>query len=250
MGRLNGKVVIITGAAGGQGSAEARMFAKEGAKIVATDMNKPVLDEVVKSIVLENGQAIGLKHDVASEEDWNYVVQESLNAFGKIDVLVNNAGILEQVSLEESTVKGWDKVMDVNAKGTFLGIKYVIPEMKKVGGGSIINISSVASLVGIDPPSYTASKGAVQSLTKSIAIQYAKDNIRVNSVHPGLINTEMVQMQYKDPEMAKIFDSFTPMPRKMAEPEEIAYGVLYLASDESSFVTGTQLVIDGGAVAQ
>ncbi len=251
MGRLDGKVAIVSGAARGQGATEARMFAREGAKVVLGD----VLDEEGKQVEAQinesGGDATYVHLDVTREDDWRSAVETAVGRYGKLDILVNNAGILIRKGLEETTVEDWDRIMGVNAKGVFLGTKQAIPAMRRAGGGSIINISSTAGLVGSPDgsPSYTATKGAVRLLTKSTAIQYAKEGIRCNSVHPGPIDTEMIQDTLTDP--ARLAQRMQRLPLgRVGTTEDIAYGVLYLASDESSFVTGSELVIDGGTTAQ
>lgn len=250
MGRLQDKVVIITGAAMGQGAAEAKLFAKEGAKVVATDLQEAQLAQVIEEITKNGGEAIGVAHNVASEEAWQLVIEKALAAFGKVDVLVNNAGISSPNTLEHMTLAEWNKVIDVNLTGCILGMKYVLPEMRKVGGGSIINISSIAGIVGMAGTSpYTAAKGALRSLSKAAAVEYAKDKIRVNSVHPGIIVTPMVANEMASDQARGWFEAGTPLPF-LGNPEDIAYGVLYLASDEARFVTGAELVIDGGWTAQ
>ena len=251
MGRLDGKVAIISGGARGQGATEARMFAREGAKVVFGD----VLDDEGKQVEAEinesGGEATYVHLDVTREDDWRSAGETAVSRYGKLDILVNNAGILIRKGLEETTVEDWDRIMGVNAKGVFLGTKQAIPAMRRAGGGSIINISSTAGLVGSPngSPSYTASKGAVRLFTKATAIQYAKEGIRCNSVHPGPIDTEMIRDTITDPARLEQRMERLPMGR-VGKPEDIAYGVLYLASDESSFVTGSELVIDGGTTAQ
>lgn len=249
MNRLAGKVVIITGAAMGQGAAEAKMYAQEGASIVATDMQEALLQEVVGEITSAGGKAIAVKHDVASDADWKNVVEKAVQAFGKVDVLVNNAGVSTDKKLDQFDLEHWNKVLNINLTGCIVGMKYVVPEMKKVGGGSIIHISSIAGLVALNyTNAYTASKGALRALAKASAVELAPDNIRVNSVHPGIIVTPMIQ-EALDQGAQQMFEMGTPLPR-LGKPEDIAYGVLFLASDESSFVTGTEMVIDGGWTAQ
>ncbi|MFC4618501.1 SDR family NAD(P)-dependent oxidoreductase [Camelliibacillus cellulosilyticus] len=245
MGRLNGKVAIITGAAMGQGAAEAKLFATEGAKVVATDLQEDVLKQVVADINNNGGEAIAIKHNVADEHEWKSVVQTAVDTFGKIDILVNNAGVSEPKTLLNITMEQWQKVMDINLTGCVLGMKYVIPEIQKAQGGSVINISSIGGIVGMAGTSpYTAAKGALRSLSKAAAVEFAKDNVRVNSVHPGIIVTPMIEEHF-DEQAKQYYTSFTQLPR-LGNPEDIAYGVLYLASDESSFMTGSELVIDGG----
>ena len=251
MGRLNGKIAIVSGGARGQGATEAKMFAREGAKVVLGD----VLDEEGKQVeaqINESGGTATYVHlDVTREDDWRSAVDTAIDRYGKLDILVNNAGILISKGLEDTTVKDWDRIMEINAKGVFLGTKQAIPAMRRAGGGSIINISSTAGLVGSPngSPSYTATKGAVRLLTKSTAIQYAKEGIRCNSVHPGPIDTEMIRHTLTDPTRLEQRMQRLPLGR-VGTPEDIAYGVLYLASDESSFVTGSELVIDGGTTAE
>ena len=249
--RLEGKVALISGGARGQGAAEARLFANEGAKVVFGDL----LDEqgrMVEAEILETGGEATYVHlDVTREADWVSAVAEAVNRYGKLDVLVNNAGITIRKSVEETTVEDWDRIMAINAKGVFLGTKQAIPAMRASGGGSIINISSTAGLVGSDTTGsgYSATKGAVRLLTKSTAIQYAREGIRCNSVHPGLLETPMTEGILADPEHRAFRTGRIPLGR-VGTAEDIAFGVLYLASDESSFVTGSELVIDGGATAQ
>lgn len=245
MGRLDGKVAIITGAANGQGATEAALFAKEGAKVVATDLEIEALQEVVDQIRANNGESIAIQHNVASEEEWKSVVAKVIEAFGKIDVLVNNAGVSEPRTLLDISMDQWQKVMDIDLTGCVLGMKYTIPEMQKAGGGSVINISSIGGLVGMAGTSpYTAAKGALRSLSKAAAVEYAKQNVRVNSVHPGIVVTPMIEEHF-DEQAKQYYESLTQLPR-LGKPEDIAYGVLYLASDESSFMTGSEMVIDGG----
>ncbi|GGP07527.1 MULTISPECIES: SDR family NAD(P)-dependent oxidoreductase [Oceanobacillus] len=244
MGRLTGKVAIITGAANGMGASEAKLFAKEGAKVVATDINDNLLHEVINEIKADGGEAIGLKHNVTSEEEWKHVIQETVDHYGKVDVLVNNAGVSSPKTMAQMEMDEWNKIMDIDLNGCVIGMKYVIPEMQKAGGGSLINISSIGGLVGMAGSSpYTAAKGALRSLSKSAAVEYGKDKIRVNSVHPGIIETPMTADTFKDAEA--YYKTFTQLPY-FGNPEDVAYGVLFLASDESRFMTGSELVIDGG----
>lgn len=248
MGRLSGKVAIITGAASGQGAAEARLFADEGAKVIATDLNETLLNEVVAEINAKHGDvALALSHNVAEESDWIRVVEDSVAKFGKVNVLVNNAGISGKIhALEEITVEGWHKVMNINALGNFLGMKHVVPAMKNAGGGSIVNISSLAGINGYGSLTpYAASKGATRILTKGAANQLGPDNIRVNSVHPGFVDTPMIAEYTSNEEAYNYLVSAIPL-RTIAQPEDIAYSVIYLASDEARFVTGEELIIDGG----
>lgn len=251
MGRLQNKVAIITGAGSGMGREEALLFASEGAKVVVTDIQEEKVNQVVAEIRENGGEAIGVYHNVASEDHWVKVVEESVKTFGIVDVLVNNAGISNQaMSLHEFTVETWNRTMDINVTGTFLGMKHVLPVMMENKGGSIVNISSIAGLTGGSGGSpYTASKGAVRMLTKGTAIQYAKHNIRCNSVHPGFIETPMTTDMFANEEMSKWFHSLTPLPR-LGKARDVAEGVLFLASDASSFITGIELPVDGGYSAQ
>ena len=251
MGRLDGKVAIISGGARGQGATEARMLAMEGASVVFGDILDDAGRQVEAQIRELGGEATYIHLDVTSEADWQSAVDTAVSRYGKLNVLVNNAGILIRKTLEETTGEDWDRIMDINAKGVFLGTRAAIPAMREAGGGSIVNISSTAGLVSSPSgsASYTATKGAVRLLSKSTAIQYAREGIRCNSVHPGPIETDMIQDSLDDPAAMELRMQRLPMGR-IGKPEEVAYGVIYLASDESSFVTGSELVIDGGTTAQ
>src|SRR5712664_725086 len=233
------------------GAAEARLFAREGARVVIGDILEAEGRAVEAEIAAKGGEALFVSFDVTREAEWKRAVAASVERFGTLTVLVNNAGIGGASRLEETTAEAWDRVMDVNAKGVFLGSKAVIPAMRQAGGGSIINISSQLGLVGMDDssPQYQASKGAVRLLTKLTALQYARERIRANSVHPGPILTPMTERRRADPAVYQRMVSRIPLGRS-GEPDEVAYGVPYLASDESSFVTGSELVIDGGWTAQ
>ena len=249
--RLEGKVALISGGARGQGAVEAKLFAREGAKVVFGD----ILDESGRQVEAEiheaGGEATYVHLDVTREDDWRTAVNTAIDRYGKLDILVNNAGILIRKGIEDTTEEDWDRIMGVNAKGAFLGTKHSIPAMRQAGGGSIVNISSTAGLVASPSgsASYTASKGAVRLLTKSTAIQYAKEGIRCNSIHPGPIDTDMIQETLTD--SAKLEERMQRLPMgRVGTADEIAYGVLYLASEEASFVTGSELVIDGGTTAQ
>ena len=247
--RVAGKVALVSGGARGLGEAQAKLLAAEGAKVVIGD----VLEEEGRKVEAEinelGGEAFFMPLDVTKTDDWNAIIAETVSRFGKLDVLVNNAGIGGRGGLDMPEEE-WDEVMDVNAKGVFLGTKLAMPEMLKTGNGSIVNISSQMGIVGSDTsnPAYQASKAAVHVFTKSIALRYATQGIRVNSVHPGPIDTPMLQAGFIDPERMKRVMSKVPMGR-VGQPEEIAYGVLFLSSDESSFITGAGLVIDGGYIA-
>ena len=250
MARLEGKVALISGGARGQGAVEARMFAEEGASVVIGD----ILDEQgrqTEAELQELGYNVTYVHlDVTSESDWDSAVQAAISTYGKLDILLNNAGILIRKNIEETTEEDWDRIFSINAKGVFLGTKAAIPAMRENGGGSIINISSTAGLVGSPngSASYTATKGAVRLFTKSTAIQHAREGIRCNSIHPGPIETDMIADTLNDPANLALRMQRLPLGR-VGKPSEIAYGAIYLASDESSFVTGSELVIDGGTTA-
>lgn len=242
--RLEGKVAIITGAASGIGAASARLFAQEGAKVCIADIDVAKAQQVADSITESGGDAFLQNLDITSEHAWKDAVNNVVDRYRLLNVLVNCAAMPHAATVEETTAEDWDRVMEVNAKGTFLGTREVIPHMRRAGGGSIINISSGAGLVGQSwAAAYNASKAAVHLLAKSTAIQYAKDGIRANSVHPGAIDTQMLHQSEEQIGDSEAFNR--PMGR-MGTPEEIGYGIVFLASDESSYMTGTELIIDGG----
>ena len=253
--RLDGKVAIVTGATAGMGRAAAELFAQEGARVVLCGRRKGLGQEVVDGIRGRGGEATFVTADVADAEDVQKVVSTAVESYGRLDVLFNNAGIdsdLMDDPIQESE-EDWDRVIDVNLKGTFLGIKYAVPEMRKVGGGSIINNSSVNdSQAGFAATtSYHASKGGVTALTKKAAVVYAADNIRVNAVNPGVIATEMADIPWdklSDPDATEWLMRLQPL-RRVGHPMDVAYAALYFASDESAFVTGATLIIDGGQAA-
>lgn len=251
MGRLDGKVALISGGARGQGEAEARLFVQEGAKVVLGDILDHEGKQVEADIQSSGGEVTYVHLDVTNEDSWREAVATAERVYGKLNILVNNAGILNRKSVEETTEDDLDLILAVNVKGVFLGTKHAIPAMRRAGGGSIINISSIAGLVGNrnGSPSYTATKGGVRLFTKATAVQHASDQIRCNSVHPGPIETPMIQDSLNDPAQREERLQRIPMGR-IGTVTDIAYGVLYLASDESSFVTGSELVIDGGVTAQ
>jgi cyclopentanol dehydrogenase len=246
MNRLEGKVALISGAAKGQGAEEVALFAAEGAQVIFGDILDDLGLEVEKKITSAGQNAKYMHLDVTNAQDWEKAIRLAESEYGTLDILVNNAGIaLPQDYLDVSS-EDWDRTMEINSKGVFLGIKYAVPAMQRAGGGSIVNISSIAGIVGrpLSSPAYAASKGAVRILTKSTAGRFASENIRCNSVHPGPINTDMIRSvtHSVDPESRV---GSIPLGR-IGESIDVAYGVLYLASDESSFVTGIELVIDGG----
>ncbi|MGO1059697.1 SDR family NAD(P)-dependent oxidoreductase [Planococcus sp. FY231025] len=254
MARLEGKVAIITGAGSGQGAEEARLFAKEGAKVVATDIQEDKVKAVADEINAQyEGAAIAMKQDVTDERVWQTVVEEAVAKFGKVDILINNAGIGGAEGfgkIDDVDLAGWERFMTVNATSNFLGIKSVVPEMRKSGKGSIVNISSMAGIVGgAAGVHYTASKGATRLLTKGAAVELGPDNIRVNSVHPGFINTPMTSVVLDNPEMKATALKDIPL-GIVGEPEDVAYLVLFLASDEARFITGSEYIIDGGQTAR
>ena len=248
--RLENKVALISGGAKGMGAVEAKLFAKEGAKIVIGDLLEVEGRKVEAEINETGGECLFVPLNVTNEAQWEQAVSAAVGRFGKLDILINNAGIFRTSTVEETSSEDWDQVMDINAKGVFLGTKSAIPAMRESGGGSIVNISSVAGLTGSKSTSaYNASKGAVRLLTKSTAIQYASEGIRANSVHPGTIETPMTEGFLANDTMRKDRMDRTPIGR-LGKPEDVAYGALFLASDESSFMTGSELVIDGGRTAE
>ncbi|MDE3235820.1 MAG: glucose 1-dehydrogenase [Bacteroidota bacterium] len=248
MSRLTNKVAIITGAAGGMGAAEAMLFAKEGAKILATDVQDDILKQWVQEAKKEGLAIEYARHDVTSENDWQNIVEKAYSLFGKIDILINNAGVFPGfVDCEHTTKQLWDKVISINLTGPFLGCKACIPYMKKNGGGAIVNIASIAGIVGGNGTAYSSSKGGLLMLSKDLAVTLAPDHIRVNAICPGAVLTPMTEDILRDPAMQESIKNMSPQGR-VAASIEIAYGALYLASDEASFITGEELVIDGGCV--
>jgi NAD(P)-dependent dehydrogenase (short-subunit alcohol dehydrogenase family) len=248
--RLAGKVALVSGGASGMGLSEATIFAREGARVVVADVLEAEGKQAADKIVAGGGQARFVKLDVTSEADWDAAVKATVGAFGKLDVLVNNAGISGTYDSDMLSSAAWDKVMSVNAKGVFLGMKHVIPLMKQAGGGAIVNISSISGFVGQDGVhmAYNASKGAVRIMTKTAAVQFAPDGIRVNSVHPGFMPPMRTSKTSADPEWRAKMLAAVPM-KRAGRVEEVAHAVLFLASDEASYITGTELVVDGGYLA-
>ena len=255
MNRVKNKVALITGGGLGLGRASALMLAREGARVIVTDVREKEGAETADAIVSAGGEAMFLRHDVAKEDDWRSVTAATVKRFGGFDILVNNAGVAQAGNVESTTLEEWRWLMSINLDGVFLGVKHAVGAMKKKGG-SIINLSSIEGLIG-DPnlAAYDASKGGVRLLTKSAALYCARAGykIRVNSVHPGYIWTPMVEgflAGQSGPAKAKADVAALHPLGHIGEPDDIAYGIVYLASEESKFVTGAELVIDGGYTAQ
>ncbi len=251
MGRLDGKVAIITGATLGMGESASRLFAKEGAKVVVVARKADRVEKLVSEIKAAGGEAIGVPGDAAREEDWKRIVEKAEEAFGPVNVLVNNAGVSpNDCGIETCSMDLWERTMNTNIKSVWLGIRAVLPSMRKAGGGSIVNCASgIVHQGGVDTVAYAASKGGVHSLTINTAVTLAKEHIRVNSVNPGFIYTPLIEGMgfgsFED--LSKMMSSSTPLPPYVGSPEDVAYAYLYLASDESAFVTGAEITIDGGA---
>jgi NAD(P)-dependent dehydrogenase (short-subunit alcohol dehydrogenase family) len=248
--RLQDKVSIITGGASGMGRVAARMFAAEGAMVVVADVTAPAAQSVVDEVTAAGGRAIAVVADVSREADAKRMVDETIAAYGRLDVLYNNAGIMPEAdhSVIDTSVEDWDRVMAVNVRGVFLGCKYAIPKMLEQGSGSIINISSFVALMGCSNPqdAYTASKGAVLSLTKSLAVQFAPKGVRTNAICPGPVETPLLMdWLVKDEEAKRIRLARNPTGR-FGKPEEIVSMAIYLASDESRWTNGAAMVVDGG----
>ena len=246
--RLENKVAIITGAASGMGESAALLFAREGAKVVVADILEAQGQQVVDRIVSDGGDAIFIALDVTSEQEWQKAVEQTLVRYSRLDILVNNAGLSGAVP-DRMDLDYFDKLMSVNARGNFLGMKSVIPQMQKSGGGSIVNMSSISGIVGQEfvHMGYNGAKGAIRLMTKSAAVQYAQAGIRVNSVHPGLMPPMRTSVSAADPALREKLIEAIPM-RRAGRAEEAAYAILFLASDEASYITGAELVVDGGAV--
>ena len=249
MHRLDGKVAVISGAAQGLGASEAALFVREGASVVVGDVNDELGAAVVRDIEGPSGRAVYVHLDATSEDDWRRAVALAERRYGKLNVLINNAGVNQAPGgTESTTLEEWHRVIEVNLTGAFLGAKAAIPAMRRAGGGSIVNTSSIVGLIGSRSVAYGSSKGGLRSLSKSLAIQHAKDNIRCNSFHPGATRTPFLDLYYPDPESVAARVKSIPLGR-LAEPLEMAYAAVYLASDESAYMTGAELVIDGGQTA-
>ena len=248
--RLEGKVAIITGGANGMGAEECRIFAREGAKVVIADVVEEQGRQVEAEIAESGGDAVFMKLDVTSESNWAEAVEATVARFGKVDILVNNAGISGTHDEDTMSTQAWERFMDINAKGVFLGMKSVIPQMQEAGGGAIVNISSISGIVGQsgNHMGYNASKGAVRIVTKSAAVQFAQDGIRVNSVHPGTMPPMRSSAAARNQEVISGALDSVPMGRR-GRVEEVGNAVLFLASDEASYITGAELVVDGGLTA-
>ena len=247
-GRVTGKVALISGGARGQGAAVGRLLAREGAEVVLGDVRESEGQEVVHEIAAAGGSAMYVHLDVRKETDWQSAVEATVSRFGKVNVLYNNAGILSLDGVLETSLEAWNEIVSVNQTGVFPGLKHTIPAMIKAGSGSIINVSSILGLVGFGGGSaYQSTKGAIRILTKQTAVQFASQNIRINSIHPGMISTPFLDTVA--PEVLQAVRQMTPMGRE-GTAEEVANCALFLASDESSFVTGAELVVDGGYTTQ
>lgn len=248
--RLQGKVAVITGAGSGMGEATAKLFAKEGATVIATDINLEAVTSVVETIRAQDGEALAVRHDVTSRTDWEDVYNKVQATCGKLDILVNNAGIALATPFLQQTEEDWARTYRINIDGVMLGTQYAIPLMEKNCGGSIVNISSISALTGMaGAGAYTASKGAVRSLTKAAAVDYGKQNIRVNSVHPGYIVTPMSAPHMEHPDYKQHFLAQVALPN-LGTAHEVAAAVLFLASDEANHITGIELPVDGGVTAK
>jgi len=251
MGRMQNKTAVVTGGGKGIGRAVSMMLAREGAKVVLTQRHAEDAEQTVGEIEKNGGTAMYVKQDVSIEDDWKRLLDETRSKYGTPDVLVNNAGIYIIEDLARTTVDQWKKLMSINAMGVFLGMKHFAPAMADKGGGAIVNISSVAGMVGVPGHVlYSASKGAVLTMTKDAAIEYASRKVRINSVQPAYIDTGMADYGAKEQGTTKQgLAEMHPLGR-LGEPDDVAYAVLYLASDESAFVTGAELVLDGGYTAK
>ncbi len=248
-GRVEGKIAFITGGGSGMGREHALLMAEEGASVIVSDVNDANGRETLSMINSRGGQGLFINFDVASETAWQAAVSQAMATFGRVDILVNNAGILYLKKIQDTTSAELDRMLDVNIKGVFYGCKHILPAMQKAGGGSIINISSIYGLIGASSAAaYQAAKGAVRILTKSVAVDYAEFNIRCNSIHPGVIRTAMTKDLLADDATTQAILGSTII-RRPAEPREVAYPVLFLASNESSYMTGSEVVVDGGYTA-
>jgi NAD(P)-dependent dehydrogenase (short-subunit alcohol dehydrogenase family) len=250
MDRLAGRTAIITGAASGIGKATAQRLASEGAKVVVTDINDAAGTTVVADLIAQGYAATFMHHDVTTAEDWQRVIDDTIVAYSTLDILVNNAGMGDLLNIDEAPIEDWDRTIAIDQTSIFLGMKLASPHLKASGHGSVINISSIFGISGGfgTSPAYHAAKGAVRTLTKNVALLWAQQGVRVNSVHPGFIDTPLLATA-KDTPFEQVMIDLTPMGR-LGKPEEIAAAVAYLASDDASFVTGCELAVDGGYLAR
>lgn len=241
MGKLDGKIAIITGGASGIGEKMTHLFIEEGATVIAADIN----EEGLHKIENQHEKIFGMKLDVSKEKDWQELVEKVEKDHGRIDILVNNAGVTSEKTIEETEYKDWEFLMKINGFGTMLGMKYVAPVMMKNNQGSIVNLSSVTAQVGMGLNVYSASKGSVRALSKAAATEYGRSGVRVNAVFPGVIETPMTKNLESSAEALKQINALTPLGR-LGKPEEVARAILFLASDDASYITGAELSIDGG----
>ncbi|HYK34313.1 SDR family oxidoreductase [Alloacidobacterium sp.] len=251
--RLRGKIAIVTGAASGIGRASAITFAREGARVTAVDIDEQHGIKTVEEILADGGEAIFERTDVANEPDVKKMVQGAITRWGKIDILFNNAGIVLAKPLEDTTEEEWDRLISINLKAAFLAIKHVVPHMRRSGGGAILNTGSIGSMVGqVGTPVYSASKGAIALLTKSLALDYGRDGIRVNCLCPGITDTPMLRdhLGHGAQGEARIRDRLSRVPLgAILKPEDVAQAALYLVSDDAIGITGIMHVVDGGLLA-
>ena len=249
-GRLDGRVALVTGAASGIGKATSRRLASEGAAVVVTDLQDEAGEAVAAGIREDGGRAIFVHHDVSSQADWEAALQATREEFGRLDILVNNAGIGDTAPIEETELEDYEKTIAVDQTGVFLGMKLAAPMLIDSGHGSVINISSIFGTTGGfgASPAYHAAKGAITTLSKNAALHWAAEGVRVNSIHPGFIDTPLLD-QAKGTPFEELMVSTTPMGR-LGRPEEVAAAIAYLAGDDASFVTGTELYVDGGYTAR
>ena len=250
MERLEGRVALVTGAASGIGKATARRLADEGAAVLLTDVNESLGATTTEELRAAGARVDFLRHDVASEADWEAAVAKAVEAFGGLDIVVNNAGMGDLATIEETSLEDWQRTIAIDQTGVFLGMKTAAPHLKASGHGSVVNISSIFGTSGGfgTSPAYHAAKGAVRTLTKNVALHWATEGVRVNSIHPGFIDTPILDTARGTP-FEQVMLDLTPMGR-LGRPEEIAAGVAYLVSDDASFVTGLELYIDGGYIAR